>query len=415
VERKPDVAAVEEIEAPPAATGYRPNAVQRFPYPVRNVLRRWRGTLGMMLGVGIALGVAMTMLAVSQGSMDFYTLDYKRSGANLYVVTEGGNLIPVLPSDQPGTIEHARGTLARVRGWPEVREAIGVMNWSMEREQDGPRDPNAPKDLLPVVGVDGDPTQIANMADIIAGRWIRRPNEIVVGSRLSRDEGLPLGSTVRLAGQTFTVVGVGKVRGLGAAVVPDGIIYMDYGAFQQRAGIGDVVGVIIIQSSDPAKTAQRLVDAGGLDVETPADLIRKAEQVNQTGVAIYWVMIGLTLVIAALFVSNMLARSVAERRLEFATLRAIGIPRRTILFTVGAEALLISLAAGLIGIALSLVLGALLNTAISAAYALEGIYRAEASLFVLIFVLAILLGPASGLFPARQATRVDPVEVLREA
>jgi ABC-type antimicrobial peptide transport system permease subunit len=77
--------------------------------------------------------------------------------------------------------------------------------------------------------------------------------------------------------------------------------------------------------------------------------------------------------------------------------------------------LLISLAAGLIGIALSLFLGALLNTAISAAYALEGIYRAEASLFVLIFVLAILLGLASGLFPARQATRVDPVEVLREA
>ena len=130
------MAAVEQVEAPPAAAGYRPSAVQRLPYPVRNVLRRWRGTLGMMLGVGIALGVTMTMLAVSQGSIDFYTLDYKRSAANLYVVTEGGNLIPVLPSDQPGTIDHAQSTLARVRGWPEVAEAVGVMNWSLEREQE---------------------------------------------------------------------------------------------------------------------------------------------------------------------------------------------------------------------------------------------------------------------------------------
>ena len=409
------MAAVEQVEAPPAAAGYRPNAVQRLPYPVRNVLRRWRGTLGMMLGVGIALGVTMTMLAVSQGSIDFYTLDYKRSAANLYVVTEGGNLIPVLPSDQPGTIDHAQSTLARVRGWPEVAEAVGVMNWSLEREQEGRRDPNAPQDLLPVVGVDGDPTQIPNMAVLTEGRWLRRPNEIVVGSRLSRDEHLPLGSTVRLGGQSFTVVGVGKLRALGGAAVPDALVYMDSGAFRQRAGVGDVVGVIIVRSSDPAKTEQRLRDVGGLAVDTPADLIRKAEQVNQTGVAIYWVLIGLTLVIAALFVSNMLARSVAERRLEFATLRAIGLPRRTILFTVGAEALLISLVAGLLGIALSLFLGALLNLAITTAYGLEGIYRADAGLFVLVFALAILLGLAAGLLPARQATRVDPVEVLREA
>ena len=409
------MAAAPGIEAPPVATGYAVSVFQRLPYPIRNVLRRWRGTLGMMLGVGIALGVAMTMLAVSQGSIDFYTLDYKRSGANLYVVTAGGTLIPVLPSDQPGTIDHARSTLARVRGWPEVAAAIGVMNWSMEREQEGRRDPNAPQDLLPVVGVDGDPTQIPNMAVLAEGRWLRRPNEIVLGSRLSRDERLPLGSTVRLGGQSFTVVGVGKLRALGGAAVPDALVYMDYGAFRQRAGVGDVVGDIILRSSDPTTTERRLIDLGGLDVDTPADLIRKAEQVTQTGVAIYWVLIGLTLVIAALFVSNMLARSVAERRLEFATLRAIGLPRRTILFTVGAEAVLISLAAGLIGIALSLVLGALLNTAMTAAYGLEGIYRADAGLFVLVFALAILLGLASGLLPARQATRVDPVEVLREA
>lgn len=42
----------------------------RLPYPVRNVLRRWRGLLGMMIGVGIALSVVTTLLAMSQGNID---------------------------------------------------------------------------------------------------------------------------------------------------------------------------------------------------------------------------------------------------------------------------------------------------------------------------------------------------------
>jgi putative ABC transport system permease protein len=409
------VAAVEQLEAPPAVVGYRPNAVQRLPYPVRNVLRRWRGTLGMMLGVGMALSVAMTMLAVSQGSLDYYTLDYKRSGATLYVVTAGGAVIPVLPSDQPGTIDRARGTLAQVRGWPEVTAAVGELSGSLEREPEGPRRPDQPKELVAVVGIDGDPTQITNMAVLSEGRWLRRPNELVVGSRLSKDKGLPVGASVRLGGQRFTVVGVGKLRGLGAGVASDGVAYLDHGALRQAAGTGDAVGTILVQSTDPAKTRGRLHELGGLDAYAPADLIRKAEQVNQAAVGIRWVLVGLTLAIAALFVSNMLGRSVAERRLEFATLRAIGVPRRTILSTVGGEAVLISLVAGLIGIGISLVLGVLLNVTIAATYGLERIYATDANLFLAVFVLALGLGLAAGLLPARQATRVDPVEVLREA
>jgi ABC-type antimicrobial peptide transport system permease subunit len=39
----------------------------------------------------------------------------------------------------------------------------------------------------------------------------------------------------------------------------------------------------------------------------------------------------------------------------------------------------------------------------------------DAGLFEAVFVLALALGVISGILPARQATRVDPVDVLREA
>ena len=61
----------------------------------------------------------------------------------------------------------------------------------------------------------------------------------------------------------------------------------------------------------------------------------------------------MTLAIAALFVNNMLGGSVEARRLEFATLRAIGVPNRTILLSIAGEALLVCAAASGVGVVLS--------------------------------------------------------------
>ncbi len=83
--------------------------------------------------------------------------------------------------------------------------------------------------------------------------------------------------------------------------------------------------------------------------------------------------------------------------------------------TVGAEAVLISMTAGVAGVGISSLLGALINGVVAPTYGFETLYAPDAKLFGLVFVLALALGLLAGLFPARQATRVDPVEVLREA
>jgi len=46
---------------------------------------------GMVVGVGIALGIGMTLIAINKASFDIFAGDYVKSGANLYVVAEGGN------------------------------------------------------------------------------------------------------------------------------------------------------------------------------------------------------------------------------------------------------------------------------------------------------------------------------------
>jgi putative ABC transport system permease protein len=392
---------------------YQVSWILALPYPLRNMLRRWRGMLGMILGVGIALGIGMTMLAVSSAIIAIFTADYRRSGADLYVVTEGGTLIALLPGDSPGTIDRGRHTLAQIRALPGVSAAIGAMNWTMERNREGPRRRDETAELIAVMGIDGDPALVPNVLSLQAGRWLRRSDEVVIGSKLGREKALELGRPLRLNGRDFTIVGIGKLRGFGFAT--DAVAYMDMQAFRLRADVGDVFNVIAVDTDRAAETRQRILELESLTVFDPDELVRLAEEANATSAMLRSILSLLTLSIAALFVSNMLGRSVAERRLEFATLRAIGIPTRTILLTVAGEAFLVSVAAGVVGIGISQLIGALLNGLVAPPYGFETLYVADLQLFGTIFALALGLGLLAGLFPARSATRVDPVDVLREA
>jgi putative ABC transport system permease protein len=96
-------------------------------------------------------------------------------------------------------------------------------------------------------------------------------------------------------------------------------------------------------------------------------------------------------------------------------MRAIGIPNRTILITIAGEALVICVAAWTVGVGVSTLLGHLINVYVAPAYGEESFYAADTRLFLIVFALALGLGVVAGLSPAREATRVDPVEVLREA
>jgi putative ABC transport system permease protein len=385
-----------------------------LPFPMRAVLRRWRGMVGMMLGVGVALGLGMTIMATSQASVNLLTGDYRRSAADLYVHQEGGTLLPLLPGESPGKIENARSKLSQIRSLPGVRAAIGAITWPVERERaDRRRRSGEPIELFSVVGVDGDPTVIPQASLMQSGRWLRRADELVVGVTLAREKQLGIGDTVRLDEQDFQIVGIGRLRGVGFG--SDGFAYMEYHALRQRAGLADVVSMIAVDAADPAATRARIEQIESVAVASPDDLVRQAEKLLETSRVMQSIIIGLTLTIAGLFVSNMLGRSVTARRTELATLRAIGVPVRTVLLLVAGEALMVSLMASAVGILFSLTLGWLIDSYLAPIYGIESLYAADARLFLLVGGLALAVGLLAGLGPARRATRVDPVEVLREA
>jgi lipoprotein-releasing system permease protein len=284
----------------------------------------------------------------------------------------------------------------------------------MTREPETARRRGQPTEVLSVIGISGDPTLVPGMLSLDEGRWLRNPADVVIGKTLARDKGLKIGDLLRLNGSSSTIVGIGKLRGF-TAFGQEGVAYMDYKTLVQRVQLANnVFNVIAIQTKRPEAVSARLADLGGVSTWTPAQLVAESQQAFASSIAIDWVLILMTLGIAGLFVSTLLNHSVSERRAEFAVLRAIGLPAWWVVMTVALEAVAVTVAAGLLGVGISFLLGVLLNVTVAAQFGIESLYRVDPQLFLVIFVLANGLGVISGVLPARKAASVDPVEVLRE-
>jgi putative ABC transport system permease protein len=134
------------------------------------------------------------------------------------------------------------------------------------------------------------------------------------------------------------------------------------------------------------------------------------------GLTIFFGVIGsLTLVIAGVGVANIMFVVVKERTQEIGIKRAVGARRRHVLGQFMAEALLLTAGGGTAGIAISYLIVRLVMTIPDTSGPMMFMGHPVFSSTVAWVTVAILTAIAlfAGLFPARQAAMVDPIEALR--
>jgi putative ABC transport system permease protein len=232
----------------------------------------------------------------------------------------------------------------------------------------------------------------------------------------------PVGRVIKLAGHTYTVVGVMGERGTAFGQSQDDLCVLPITRYFEDFGSANRTINIATQSfsqMDYNRTFDRGIGAmriaRGLDAEEPNDFeiytndslksaFASVADVVRVGA---FVISTIALLAAGIGIMNIMLVSVTERTKEIGIRKSIGARNRDILRQFLAEAVFISETGGIIGIILGVIGGDLLAAWLKVTlifpygWALAGL------------IVCSLIGIGFGLYPAYRAASLDPIEALR--
>ncbi|VGO20083.1 ABC transporter permease [Pontiella sulfatireligans] len=139
----------------------------------------------------------------------------------------------------------------------------------------------------------------------------------------------------------------------------------------------------------------------------PLELIRQARETRRLFNIVLGSIAAISLIVGGIGIMNIMLATVSERTREIGIRRALGARRRDIVLQFLMETLLLSISGGVIG----LIFGALIPMAITAATGVKTVLTFSA--FVLAFSVSVTVSVVFGIYPARRAAMMDPIEALR--
>ncbi len=384
---------------------------------VRHVRRRSLQSGLTVLGVAVGVMVLITALSLTNGFIDELIESTLRATPHV-----------TLQSFLAGaTLNEDPDLLAAIAGHPEVEAAAPFVTTQalIARRANS---------TLGVAGVEGF-TQIVGIDPGLEGRVLDLPQLATLDAGLGAAEGIVLGRSlaaqsgilpgdrviiqnIRSQRVTLTVTDTFEV---GNELIDGLTSYMSIPALQDYLGIEGEISGYHVRLKDPERASSVAVDLGqefGLRPFSWERIFNTLVEQLRLQKAVISAVVFLIVLVAALGIANILIVTVAEKTQEIAIVRALGASERQVLWVFTLEGLLLG--------GTGTVLGALLGLAVSVYFRLQpfplpgDLYfitqlpvRLQPFDFVWVCGLSLITSVVAGLLPARRASRLNPVEVLR--
>jgi putative ABC transport system permease protein len=389
-----------------------------------------RGLLTRKLRLGLtALAIALGVTLIA-GTYVF-TDTINRSFDRIFTETNKGVDTAITPreglnSDQ-GTLPTVPASLLeRVRRAEGVAQAEGsVFDQAVAFDADGDRLGGATSPSF-VTSVSPSPRFQASKAD--EGRLPRAPDEAAIDVATAERKKLELGQTIVVQGERgrtpLRLVGfttLGGADSFGGATVVDVQLPVAQ-RLLGKVGRFDTIQVAAVEGTSPEALTRTLrpqvgreavVRTGEQEARSQSDEIKDDLGFLNTALLAF---AGISLFVGAFIIFNTFSITIAQRMREFALLRTLGASRGQIMRSVLTEGVVLGVLGSVVGLALGVLTAVGLRAlfkAIGVDLPSSGSVIATRTIVVSLLV-GVLVTMLSTLVPALRATRVVPVEALRE-
>jgi putative ABC transport system permease protein len=245
---------------------------------------------------------------------------------------------------------------------------------------------------------------------------VGKPN-VLISTKIARDypdvDGTPktVGDTIMIGGKPFKIIGIYETGSL----LVDLTVVTEITTARKSLNIDEGNVSVFYVEPDPFTDVATLTDR--ITRAVPNVQVRSLSQFNlQVGnimgkLDTFLVMtVGLALLVGGVGIANTMLTSAMERFVEFGVMRANGWTRRNILGLVTAESALLGLVCGLLGSTLAFAAVATINSLLSR---VELRLELTADLVATSIGVAILIATFAGLYPAWRASRMTPMDAIR--
>ena len=389
-----------------------------FFWVLRSVLSQRQRSVLTALGIAVGIAAVAALTSVGEG-LRVYLLDmFSSFGTRIVSVAAGKTttegMVGMIRTVRPLTERDAEV----LRRLPHVTSAIAYIQGNV-RVDAGTRQRDTQ-----VIGVDPEMPQTYNM-QVALGRFLpadgaSRPY-VVLGYKVRRElfgDANPLGASLRVGEYRFRVIGVMESKGQMLGFDLDDVVYIPVARalkLLNREGVGgiDVAFDEQTTSKEMSKRITRVLKAlhGEEDFTlfTQEDMLASLNRILQFITLAVAGLGSISLIVGGVGVATIMTTALRERMGEIGLLRALGATRRQTLALFLGEAVALAGLGGGAGISLIVLLVACAKLLVPGLpLALQPVY------LFLAFLLSTAVGLVAGILPAWRASKLDPIEALRQ-
>lgn len=388
-----------------------------------NFRRRKKRTLLTLIGIFIGITAVVSLISIGQGLNDAISDQFEKMGTDKVMIYPKGGFFGVgggseLTSDDMdfvkkiSDVEIATGFLFKMARL-EYKDEMAY-KWAMGMPQDESKKDIT--DMLQLKIKEGRDLEKGDRKKAVITKYLREAKVF--------DYEIKVGDTLEIQHEEFNVVGVLEEFG---NPEDDSQVLITLDDAREIFGEPKEIAYIFVKvqkGADVAEVAERIkkelakereVEEGEEDfiVQTMNDLMESFSNIFNMVVAVLIGIAAISLVVGGIGIMNTMYTSVLERTREIGILKAIGARNSQIMWLFLIESGILGMVGGIIGVVIGISVAKLVEFA--AAQLGYGILKVSFSPLLIIGSLffSFAVGALSGTMPARQASKLKPVEALR--